>query len=89
MGSTLGLASFTLSTWPFHCIPCTIFIALSRSSSFLKVTKANVCFPNSFILCGLRLCLAKNFFRSLNPVNFGRFLISTLKISEVKRSSLM
>uniref|UniRef100_A0A3B4XWS5 Uncharacterized protein n=1 Tax=Seriola lalandi dorsalis TaxID=1841481 RepID=A0A3B4XWS5_SERLL len=54
MGSTLGLASLTLSTWPFHCMPCTIFIALSRSSSFLKVTKANVCLPKSLILCGLR-----------------------------------
>ncbi|KAJ0019581.1 hypothetical protein NQD34_007150 [Periophthalmus magnuspinnatus] len=78
MGSALGLASLTFSTWPFHCIPCTNFIALSRSSSFLKVTKANVCFPNSLILCGLRFCLAKNFLRSLNPVNLGRFLISTL-----------
>uniref|UniRef100_A0A669CX55 Secreted protein n=2 Tax=Oreochromis TaxID=8139 RepID=A0A669CX55_ORENI len=57
MGSALGLASLTLSTWPFHCMPCTIFMALSRSSSFLKVTKANVCLPNSFILCGLRPCL--------------------------------
>uniref|UniRef100_A0A672ZML3 Uncharacterized protein n=1 Tax=Sphaeramia orbicularis TaxID=375764 RepID=A0A672ZML3_9TELE len=57
MGSALGLASLTLRTWPFHCIPCTIFIALSRSSSFLKVTKANVCLPKSLILCGLRLCL--------------------------------
>uniref|UniRef100_A0A3Q2WUV9 Secreted protein n=4 Tax=Haplochromini TaxID=319058 RepID=A0A3Q2WUV9_HAPBU len=78
MGSALGLASLTLSTWPFHCMPCTIFMALSRSSSFLKVTKANVCLPNSLILCGLRPCLAKNFFRSLKPMNLGRFLISTL-----------
>uniref|UniRef100_A0A3B5AGP8 Uncharacterized protein n=1 Tax=Stegastes partitus TaxID=144197 RepID=A0A3B5AGP8_9TELE len=42
------------------------------------VTNANVCFPNSLILCGFRLCLAKNFFRSLKPTNLGRFLISTL-----------
>uniref|UniRef100_A0AAQ5YS64 Uncharacterized protein n=1 Tax=Amphiprion ocellaris TaxID=80972 RepID=A0AAQ5YS64_AMPOC len=49
-------------------MPCTIFMALSRSSSFLKVTKANVCFPNSLILCGFRLCLARNFFRSLKLI---------------------
>uniref|UniRef100_A0A3B3TM06 Uncharacterized protein n=1 Tax=Poecilia latipinna TaxID=48699 RepID=A0A3B3TM06_9TELE len=54
MGSALGLASLTLRTWPFHCMPCTIFMALSRSSSFLKVTKANVCLPKSLILCGFR-----------------------------------
>uniref|UniRef100_A0A3Q3GJA5 Uncharacterized protein n=1 Tax=Labrus bergylta TaxID=56723 RepID=A0A3Q3GJA5_9LABR len=69
MGSALGLASLTLSTWPFHCTPCTIFIALSRSSSFLKVTKAKVCLPNSLILCGLRPCLDRNFFRSLKGVS--------------------
>uniref|UniRef100_A0A3Q2QDM5 Uncharacterized protein n=1 Tax=Fundulus heteroclitus TaxID=8078 RepID=A0A3Q2QDM5_FUNHE len=78
MGSALGLASLTLRTWPFHCMPCTIFMALSRSSSFLKVTKANVCLPKSLILCGFRPCLARNFFRSLKPTNLGRFLISTL-----------
>uniref|UniRef100_A0AAQ4RLU5 Uncharacterized protein n=1 Tax=Gasterosteus aculeatus aculeatus TaxID=481459 RepID=A0AAQ4RLU5_GASAC len=78
MGSTLGLACRTLSTWPFHCMPWTSFMALSRSSSFLKVTKAKVCLPNSLILCGSTPCLARNFFRSLKPMNFGRFLISTL-----------
>uniref|UniRef100_A0A8C5FQA5 Uncharacterized protein n=1 Tax=Gadus morhua TaxID=8049 RepID=A0A8C5FQA5_GADMO len=66
MGSALGLASRTLSTWPFQSMPWTIFMALSRSSSFMKVTKANVCLPNSLILCGLRPCLDRNFLRSLN-----------------------
>uniref|UniRef100_A0A3Q3DRD9 Uncharacterized protein n=1 Tax=Hippocampus comes TaxID=109280 RepID=A0A3Q3DRD9_HIPCM len=89
IGSALGLASLTLNTWPFHCMPCIIFMALSRSASFLKVTKANVCLPNSLILCGLRPCLARNFFKSLKPMNLGRFRISTLKISDVKRSCLM
>uniref|UniRef100_A0A3P8VUR0 Uncharacterized protein n=2 Tax=Cynoglossus semilaevis TaxID=244447 RepID=A0A3P8VUR0_CYNSE len=78
MGSALGLANRTLRTWPFHCMPCTIFIALSRSSSFLKVTNANLCLSNSLTLCELRPCLARNFFRSLKPMNLGRFLISTL-----------
>uniref|UniRef100_A0AAZ3RZB1 Uncharacterized protein n=1 Tax=Oncorhynchus tshawytscha TaxID=74940 RepID=A0AAZ3RZB1_ONCTS len=87
IGSALGLARRTLSTRPFHCMPCTIFMALSLSSSFLKVTKANICFPNSLILCGLRRCFSRNFFKSLKPMNLGRFWISTLKISEVKRSA--
>uniref|UniRef100_A0A3P9MQW3 Uncharacterized protein n=3 Tax=Oryzias TaxID=8089 RepID=A0A3P9MQW3_ORYLA len=78
MGSSLGLAKRTLSTWPFHCMPCTNLCALSRSSSFLKVTKAKVCLPISLILCGLMLCLARNFFRSLKPMNLGRLRISTL-----------
>uniref|UniRef100_A0A665X2V7 Uncharacterized protein n=1 Tax=Echeneis naucrates TaxID=173247 RepID=A0A665X2V7_ECHNA len=78
MGSTFGLASLTLSTWPFHCMPCTIFIALSRSSSFLNVTKANVCLPNSLILCGVTLCLARNFFRSLNNVTRTALIITAL-----------
>ncbi|KAL4636059.1 hypothetical protein GN956_G13692 [Arapaima gigas] len=89
MGSALGLARRTLSTRPFHIMPCTAFMALSLSSWLLKVTKANVCFPNSFILWGFSPCLFKNFFRSLKPMNLGRFWISTLKISEVNRSPLM
>uniref|UniRef100_A0A8C1MLF1 Uncharacterized protein n=1 Tax=Cyprinus carpio TaxID=7962 RepID=A0A8C1MLF1_CYPCA len=50
MGSALGLASRTLSTLLFHCMPCTAFMALSLSSWFLKVTKANICLLNSLIL---------------------------------------
>uniref|UniRef100_A0AAY4BVE4 Uncharacterized protein n=1 Tax=Denticeps clupeoides TaxID=299321 RepID=A0AAY4BVE4_9TELE len=64
-------------------------MALSLSSRFLKVTKAKVCLPKSLILCGLRPCLLRNFFRSLKPMNFGKFWISTLNISEVKRSPFM
>uniref|UniRef100_A0AAR2JMV2 Uncharacterized protein n=1 Tax=Pygocentrus nattereri TaxID=42514 RepID=A0AAR2JMV2_PYGNA len=32
MGSALGLARRTLRTFPFHCMPCTSFMALSLSS---------------------------------------------------------
>ncbi|MBN3287419.1 RANG protein, partial [Polyodon spathula] len=81
-GSALGLASRTLSARPFHSMPWTDFMALSRSSSLRKVTKAKGCLPNSLILWGFTPCFSRNFFRSLNPTNLGRFWISTLKISE-------
>uniref|UniRef100_A0A3B3SEL6 Uncharacterized protein n=1 Tax=Paramormyrops kingsleyae TaxID=1676925 RepID=A0A3B3SEL6_9TELE len=68
MGSALGLARRTLSTRPFHSMPCTAFMALSRSSWLLKVTKAKVCLPNNLILCGFSLCLLRNFLRSLKKV---------------------
>uniref|UniRef100_A0A4W4H921 Uncharacterized protein n=1 Tax=Electrophorus electricus TaxID=8005 RepID=A0A4W4H921_ELEEL len=32
MGSALGLARRTLRSFPFHCMPCTRFKALSLSS---------------------------------------------------------
>uniref|UniRef100_A0A493SVU3 Uncharacterized protein n=3 Tax=Anatinae TaxID=2068716 RepID=A0A493SVU3_ANAPP len=78
MGSALGLANLTLSARPFHSTPCSARAALSRSSSLLNVTKANVCRPKSLILWGLSPYLARNFFTSLKPMYFGRFCISTL-----------
>uniref|UniRef100_A0A8C3V0F7 Uncharacterized protein n=1 Tax=Catharus ustulatus TaxID=91951 RepID=A0A8C3V0F7_CATUS len=50
MGSALGLARRTLRCRLFQSAPCSTRMALSRSSSLLNVTKANVCFPKSFIL---------------------------------------
>uniref|UniRef100_A0A6I8SV02 Uncharacterized protein n=1 Tax=Xenopus tropicalis TaxID=8364 RepID=A0A6I8SV02_XENTR len=50
MGSALGFASRTLSVRFFHFTPCMTFIALSRSSSLLKVTNAKVCLFMSLIL---------------------------------------
>uniref|UniRef100_A0A663DXT4 Uncharacterized protein n=2 Tax=Neoaves TaxID=3078114 RepID=A0A663DXT4_AQUCH len=78
MGSAFGLASLTLRCRLFHKTPWRTFMALSLSSSLLNVTNANVCFPKSFILCGLSPYLARNFFTSLNPMYLGRFCISTL-----------
>uniref|UniRef100_A0A8C9MP52 Uncharacterized protein n=1 Tax=Serinus canaria TaxID=9135 RepID=A0A8C9MP52_SERCA len=49
MGSALGLARRTLRWRLFQSAPCSTRMALSRSSSLLNVTKANVCFPKSFI----------------------------------------
>uniref|UniRef100_A0A4X2L2U7 Uncharacterized protein n=1 Tax=Vombatus ursinus TaxID=29139 RepID=A0A4X2L2U7_VOMUR len=67
MGSALGLASLMLRQRPFHSAPWSTFMALSRSSSLLKVTKAKVCFPKSLVLWGCRPYLARNFFTSLKP----------------------
>uniref|UniRef100_A0A8C6XUV2 Uncharacterized protein n=1 Tax=Naja naja TaxID=35670 RepID=A0A8C6XUV2_NAJNA len=73
MGSAFGLAKRTLRFRFFHRTPWRTFIALSLSCSLLKVTKANVCFPISFILCGLSPYLARNFLTSLKPMYLGRF----------------
>uniref|UniRef100_A0A8C4IWR4 Uncharacterized protein n=1 Tax=Dromaius novaehollandiae TaxID=8790 RepID=A0A8C4IWR4_DRONO len=78
IGSAFGFASLTLKRRLFHRTPWRTFRALSLSSSLLNVTNAKVCFPKSFILCGLSPYLARNFFTSLNPMYFGRFCISTL-----------
>uniref|UniRef100_A0A8D0BI16 Uncharacterized protein n=1 Tax=Salvator merianae TaxID=96440 RepID=A0A8D0BI16_SALMN len=78
IGSAFGFASRTLRFRFFQRTPCRIFIALSRSSSLLKVTNAKVCFPSSLILCGFRPYLARNFLTSLKPMYLGRFWISTL-----------
>uniref|UniRef100_A0A8C3E1G8 Uncharacterized protein n=1 Tax=Corvus moneduloides TaxID=1196302 RepID=A0A8C3E1G8_CORMO len=47
MGSALGLARRTLRWRLFQSAPCSTCMALSRSSSLLNVTKANVCFPKT------------------------------------------
>uniref|UniRef100_A0A8D2N2L2 Uncharacterized protein n=1 Tax=Zonotrichia albicollis TaxID=44394 RepID=A0A8D2N2L2_ZONAL len=47
MGSALGLARRTLRWRLFQSAPCSTRMALSRSSSLLNVTKANVCFPKN------------------------------------------
>uniref|UniRef100_H3BDF1 RAN binding protein 1 n=1 Tax=Latimeria chalumnae TaxID=7897 RepID=H3BDF1_LATCH len=68
IGSAFGLASLTLKLRFFQTTPCRTFIALSRSSWLLKVTNANVCFPNSFTLWGFSPYLLRNFFTSLKPI---------------------
>uniref|UniRef100_A0A7N4NSU0 Uncharacterized protein n=1 Tax=Sarcophilus harrisii TaxID=9305 RepID=A0A7N4NSU0_SARHA len=66
-GSALGLARRRLRLRPFQRAPCSTLRALSRSSSLLKVTKANVCLPKSLVLWGCRPYLARNFLTSLKP----------------------